>query len=48
MLRTISTLFLFFFLTSISFGEQNTDKKIKTSEELRKSLEKFKIESKSE
>ena len=30
MLRIIITLFLFFFLSSISFGEQNTDKKIKT------------------
>ena len=41
MLRTISTLFLFFFLTSISLAEQNTDKKIKSSEELRKSFEKI-------
>ena len=46
MLKTISTLFLFFFLTSISFAEQNTDKKIKTHEEFRKSIEKFKIERK--
>ena len=41
MLRIVITLFLFFFLSSISFGEQNTDKKIKTPEELRKIFEKI-------
>ena len=44
MLRIIITLFLFFFLSNISFGESNTDGKIKASEDLRKILENKKIE----